>query len=207
MTIPLEKSDPAGTTFFNIDASPEQVQAYSAALAAVHAFHEAMAKSAPDAGTLDRIAAELHGMADALTPWEMPEEARLAGRLSSLPVRGQLALPPFVVESADDHEITGTVTFGAFFLGRGAAAHGGAILNIFDEVMGMQSVAGGRGPGRTAYLKTDFRAIVPIETPIRLRAWFDREDGRKRYLRGEMWVGDTLCAEADALFVGMRLAS
>lgn len=206
MTIPVESSDAAGTTFFNTGVSPEQVQSYSRALDAVHAFHEAMAKAAPDAATLDRVAADLHGLTDALTPWEKPEEARLAGRISSLPVRGQLAVPLFVVESADDHEITGTVTFGAFFLGRGAAAHGGAILNIFDEVMGMQSVAGGRGPGRTAYLKTDFRAIVPIETPIRLRAWFDREEGRKRYLRGEMWSGDTLCAEADALFVGMRPA-
>jgi acyl-coenzyme A thioesterase PaaI-like protein len=192
------------TAFYNTAVSAEQVRAYSSALDAVRAFHEALAKSAPDAETLDRLTADLRGWTDALTPWERPEEARLAGRISSLPVRGQLALPPFVVESADDHEITGTVTFGAFFLGRGAAAHGGAILNVFDEVMGMHSVAGGRTPGRTAYLKTDFRAIVPIETPIRLRAWFDREDGRKRFMRGEMWSGDTLCAEADALFVGAR---
>lgn len=195
------------TLFFNTEASPEQVQAYSSALDAIHAFHEAMAKAAPDAATLDRVAANLREVTDVLTPWETPEESRLSGRLSSLPVRGQLALPPFVVESADDQQVTGTVTFGAFFLGRGAAAHGGAILNVFDEVLGMLSVAGGRTPGRTAYLKTDFRSIVPIETPIRLRAWFDREEGRKRFLRGEMWAGDTLCAEADALFVGIRPSS
>lgn len=37
---------------------------------------------------------------------------------------------------------------------------------------------GDRKPARTAYLKTDFRAIVPI--------------------------GETLCAEADSLFVELR---
>lgn len=201
-------ADPmAWATFRNSAADPEQVQAYSSALDALHAFHDALSKAAPDAGTLDRLADDLRGWTEALTPYEKPELSRLSGRLPSLPVRGHLALPPFIVESADDQQITGTVTFGAFFLGGGGAAHGGAILNILDEVLGVQASAGGRKPARTAYLKTDFRSIVPIETPIRLRAWFEREDGRKRYLRAEMWAGDTLCTETDSLFVELRPAT
>lgn len=204
----MTTTDPmAWATFRNVAAAPEQVQAYSSALDAVHAFHDALSKAAPDAGTLDRLAADLRDWAEALTPFEQPEVNRLSGRLPSLPARGHLAVPPFIVERADEHEIVGTVTFGAFFLGGGAAAHGGAILNVLDEVLGVQASAGGRKPARTAYLKTDFRSIVPIETPIRLRAWFEREQGRKRYLRAEMWAGDTLCTETDSLFVELRPAT
>ncbi len=198
-------SDPmAWATFRNDAVEPEQLRAYASALDALHAFHDALAKAAPDAATLEGLAADLRGWTDVLEPLEKAETERLSGRIPSLPVRGQLSLPPFIVESEDDQEIVGTVTFGAFFLGGGSAAHGGAILNIFDEVLGMQAAAGGRKPARTAYLKTDFRSTVPLGTPVRLRAWFAREDGRKRYLRGEMWSGDTLCAEAEALFVELR---
>jgi acyl-coenzyme A thioesterase PaaI-like protein len=191
-------------TFRNDDATPEQVQAYSATLDAVHAFHDALSKAAPDAGMLDQLSADLRRWTDVLTPLAKPEVARLSGRLPALPVRGHLAIPPFIVDHADSEQIVGTVTFGAFFLGGGGAAHGGTILTVFDEVMGVQASVGGRKPARTAYLKTDFRSIVPIDEPIGLRVWFDREEGRKRYLRGEMRVGDTLCAEADALFIELR---
>lgn len=204
----MTSTDPmAWASFRNDDVVPEQERAYTAALDAVHAFHDALSKSAPDADMLSRLAADLRSWTAELTPLEQPEVSRLSGRMPSLPVRGHLAVPPFVVESADEHEVVGTVTFGAFFLGGGSAAHGGAILNVLDEVLGMQAAAGGRGPSRTAYLKTDFRSLVPIETPIRLRAWFDREEGRKRYLRGEMWVGDTLCNETESLFIALRTGS
>lgn len=198
-------ADPmAGAAFLATDAAPEVVAAYSRALDAVHAFHHALAKAVPEPETLDQLADDLHSWADRLAPFAVPETSRLSGRLPALPVRGHLAFPPFIVESADDVEVVGTVTFGAFFLGAGGAAHGGAILNVLDEVLGVQASAGGRRPARTAYLKTDFRSIVPVETPLRVRAWIDREDGRKRYLRGEIWAGDTLCAEAEALFVELR---
>lgn len=37
-----------------------------------------------------------------------------------------------------------------------------------------------------------------------MRAWVDRVEGRKRFIRGDMWVGETLCAEVDSLFVELR---
>jgi acyl-coenzyme A thioesterase PaaI-like protein len=96
------------------------------------------------------------------------------------------------------------VTFGLAYYGGGEAVYGGTIMTVFDEALGAQASAGGRKAARTAYLKTDFRAILPMDTPIRVRAWFHREEGRKRYVNGDMWAGDTLCATAEGLFVEMR---
>jgi hypothetical protein len=60
---------------------------------------------------------------------------------------------------------------------------------------------GDRGPSRTAFLNLDYRSITPIEEELRVTAWFEAEQGRKRFLRGTLHHGDTLCAEAHGLFV------
>nr|WP_255670404.1 hotdog domain-containing protein [Aeromicrobium wangtongii] len=133
-----------------------------------------------------------------------PERERLSGYLATrLPSRGHLALPPVVVDLSEEDRIEGTLTFGPFFLGGGGAAHGGAILTVFDEVLGVLATADGK-PARTAYLKSDFRSPVLLDTPVRVRAWVDRVEGRKRFIRGDMWAGETLCAEVDSLFVELR---
>lgn len=189
--------------FDNPGATPDQVQAYASALDAVHAFHDALACAAPDAKLLDRLAGDLRGWTETLAPLARPETERLSGYLPALPVRGHLAIPPVVVDRAEDDRIEGTLTFGPFFLGGGGAAHGGAILTVFDEVLGVLATAGGKA-ARTAYLRSDFRSPVPLGTSVRVRAWVDRVEGRKRFIRGDMWVGETLCAEVDSLFVELR---
>lgn len=190
--------------FDNPSARPEQVAAYTAALGALHAFHDAFSSAAPGVQMLDQLSADLRGWTHALTPMAVPEVDRLSGRIKGLPVRGHLAIPPVVLDVSERDRVEGTVTFGPYFLGGGAAAHGGVIMMVFDEVLGIQASAGGRRAARTAYLRTDFRSVVPIDVPVRVRAWFDREEGRKRYIRGDMSVGDTLCAEVDSLFVELR---
>lgn len=192
------------TTFDNTAAGTGQVAAWSGTIDALRAFQDALVSAAPGAAMLDEITADLSRWAAALAPMAVPEVDRLSGRLPSLPVRGQAMIPPFVVDVADASRLEGVVTFGPYHLGGGAAAHGGMIVTVFDEVLGSLAAMGGRKPARTAYLTTDFRAIVPIGEQIRVRAWFDREDGRKRHLRAEMWCGETLCAEADSLFVELR---
>ncbi len=192
------------STFDNLGAGPEQVEAYGAALDALHAFHDALASAAPEPEILDQLAGDLRRWKEVLSPIAVPELERLSGRIQSLPVRGHAGIPPFVVDTSNAQRVEGTVTFGPYFLGGGAAAHGGMIMLMFDEVLGIHSCADGRRAARTAYMKTDFSSIVPIDVPIRLRAWFEREEGRKRYLRGDMWAGDTLCAEVEALFIELR---
>ncbi|MCW2829323.1 MAG: thioesterase [Aeromicrobium sp.] len=181
-----------------------QADAFAAALDALHAFHDAFVSAAPDADVLAMLETDLRRWTATLEPMAVPELERLAGRMPGLPVRGHAALPPLVIDRSDEAGIEGTVTFGQYFLGGGSAAHGGMIATIFDEVLGVYASSAGRSPARTAYLTTNYRSVVPLDVPVRVRAWFEREEGRKRFVRGEMWHGETLCAEADALFVELR---
>ena len=73
-----------------------------------------------------------------------------------------------------------------------------------DELLGQQANAGGRTKARTAYLHVDYRKIAPIGVPLALEAAFEREVGRKRYLRGSARAGDDVVIEAHGLFVELR---
>lgn len=193
--------------FQNTDATPEQVASFAEALVALRAFKDAFAEAAPDAATLDQLTSDLNHWTDILTPMAQPEVGRLAGRMPSLPARGHAGMPPFVLDLSDPERIAAEVTFGSSYLGGGGAAHGGMLMTVFDEIMGVQATMRERSLSRTAYLKVDFRAMVPIGTPVRVMTWFERVEGRKRFLRGEMWNGDVLCAEANALFVELSGAA
>jgi acyl-coenzyme A thioesterase PaaI-like protein len=100
--------------------------------------------------------------------------------------------------------VVGRVAFGRFYLGGNGAAHGGAIPLVFDEVMGRLANTGGRPPSRTASLHVNYRSITPIERELQLTARFDREEGRKRFLSGELRDGGTLCADVAGIFVALR---
>ncbi|WP_396049034.1 hypothetical protein [Aeromicrobium sp. UC242_57] len=77
---------------------------------------------------------------------------------------------------------------------------------MLDEIMGMQATITDQKLARTAYLKVDFRSPVPIDVPVQVTSWREGRDGRKHFVRAEMWAGETLCAEGDALFVELALA-
>ena len=76
---------------------------------------------------------------------------------------------------------------------------------LFDTVLGLTAsvLTGGRRQ-RTAYLKINYRHIVPIEKELQFDAGIDRVDGRKIFVSGRLTDGDTLLAEADALFVRLK---
>jgi acyl-coenzyme A thioesterase PaaI-like protein len=112
--------------------------------------------------------------------------------------------PNFIPVAGDLEKVEGTVTFGRYFMGGGGAVHGGAIPLLFDEVLGRLASSGERAPARTAYLHTDFRSITPVGEELAVRAWFVSERGRKRILRAQLTHGDTLCAEAEGLFIALR---
>jgi acyl-coenzyme A thioesterase PaaI-like protein len=139
-----------------------------------------------------------------LAEYPVDESDQVAGKLVTVPGRGQLAVPAVHVEQLDDMRMTGRVRFGRHFLGSNGAVHGGAIPLLFDDLLGRLALTGGRSRSRTAFLHVDYRSITPIDTDLRVEAHFEREDGRKRYLRGRLHCGDRLCAEASGLFVALR---
>jgi acyl-coenzyme A thioesterase PaaI-like protein len=135
---------------------------------------------------------------------EVDEWQQYAGRRLELPGRGQVFAPPFYATSWDNNFVRGTVTFSRFHVGGNHAAHGGAISLLFDDILGRLAAVGGRSVARTAYLNVSFRAIAPEDTELVLEGEFDREEGRKRFIKGRLLNGDTVCAECDALFVALK---
>ena len=177
---------------------------FADAIAALRSFLDHVAAAKPDHATLRQLTADLQQWRDRLANFAVPEPEQWFARRWELLNRGQTLTPLVVIHDAHRTGVHAKVTFGRYFLGGRGAAHGGAIMQVFDEVLGNLAGASGRQWTRTASLKVDFRAIARIGAELDLRGWFVTEEGRKRYLRGELHDGDTLCAEAEGLFLAMR---
>lgn len=159
--------------------------------------------SAPSEELAAEVSRTLTDLAVQLGAHAVAEEGQIAGRVD-LPGRAQALVPVVHLDERDEQRAVGRVTFGRLHLGRNGAVHGGAIPLVFDEVLGRLSNTGGRPPARTAYLRVNYRSITPIERELQLTARFDREEGRKRFLSGELRDGSTLCADVEGLFVALR---
>ena len=98
--------------------------------------------------------------------------------------------------------VLGDVVFTEPYEGPPGHCHGGFIAGAFDEVLGMTQSLTGR-PGMTGKLSITYRSPTPLHTNIRFKGWVDRVDGRKIFTKGTAHNGDTLCAEAEGLFLSM----
>jgi acyl-coenzyme A thioesterase PaaI-like protein len=184
--------------------SPGGGAEYGDMIAALRDFLDDVAAAAPDTATTVALTMNLKDWTERLAQDAVPERRQLFARRLDLPGRGQTMSPNFIPVAGDQQSVEGTVTFGRYFLGGGGAVHGGAIPLLFDEVLGRLASSGDRAPARTAYLHTDFRSITPVGEELAVRAWFVSEQGRKRLLRAELTHGQTLCAEAEGLFIVLR---
>jgi acyl-coenzyme A thioesterase PaaI-like protein len=178
--------------------------AYGLMIEALRDFLDKVAAAKPDQVTTQALAGDLAAWSQRLARFAVGEAEQPFAHRLDLPGRGQTMSPAFVLNDEDARSVRGSVTFGRYYLGGNGAVHGGAIPLLFDEVLGRLANSGGRPRSRTAYLHTDFRSITPIETTLEVTAWFVSEEGRKRLLRGRIMHGETLCAEAEGLFVALR---
>jgi acyl-coenzyme A thioesterase PaaI-like protein len=184
--------------------SPDLAPAsFPAMIDALRVLQNRITGSAPSEELAAEVSRTLTDLAIQLGPHAVEEQARLAGRLD-LPGRGQAMVPVIYLDEQDEQHAVGRVTFGQFYLGGNGAAHGGAVPLVFDDLMGRLANTGGRPPSRTAYLHVNYRSIAPIDRELQLTARFDREEGRKRFLSGELRDGSTLCADVEGLFVALR---
>ncbi|MDE0067872.1 MAG: PaaI family thioesterase [Acidimicrobiaceae bacterium] len=104
------------------------------------------------------------------------------------------------VDAGEHFEIHGEVTLGAAFNGPPDCVHGGVIAALFDELLGSTCVVNGVG-GYTGTLSVVYRTPTPLGTPLHMRGWHDRSERRKVFAKGTLHVGDTLCAQAEGIFV------
>jgi acyl-coenzyme A thioesterase PaaI-like protein len=164
----------------------------------------ARAVDAPD-DVITEAADQLEKLSALLTPFDTDEWESPSGRRMDLPMRGNILSIPMKARKGEDGRIHGWARFRRFHLGRNGAVHGGALGMLFDSVLGLTSSVITGGPRqRTAYLKINYRHIVPIEKELQFDAGIDRVDGRKIFVSGRLRDGDTLLTEADALFVRLK---
>ena len=130
-----------------------------------------------------------------------PRASVWAGRRADLPGRGNPLFPPFVIDTQSTAGMTGRVTFPVSHIGGNAAAHGGAIPLLFDDVLGFAAAYENPDWARTAYLHVNYRNVTPIGVELQFSVTVDRIEGRKRFVTGRLMNGDVLCCDAEALFV------
>ncbi len=200
---PLMRSDPqAGGSVTDSGAAapagyPEMIDQLRVLLDQVRA-------ATPPPAVVSEVSKLTQELSEHLLPYLAPEPDWVSGKLSRVPGRAQLLVPVFSVDELDDQHMAGRVRFGQHYLGSNGAVHGGAIPLLFDDILGRLAITGGRSSSRTAYLHVDYRSITPVDEDLRIECWFDREEGRKRFLRGILRRGDQVCAEVNGLFVALR---
>lgn len=135
----------------------------------------------------ERYSAPVDGDINTILPWSV-----ISGRYHPI-------APP-VVMSVKGDKILGEVTLSLAYEGPPNGVHGAIVAGIYDQLLAFAAMIKGT-PGHTAYLTTHYRAITPIDVPLRFEAVVDRVDGRKTFTSGQCFAGDELVTEAEALFI------
>ena len=175
--------------------------AYPAMIDTLRGFLDDLARAKLDEETILELDGDLRRWQATLAPLAAGERDRMFARVDDVPGHGQVMCPAFAIEEQDATSVRARVTFGNYFLGGNAAAHGGAISLLFDEVLGIPANSRAGGMARTAYLHVNYRAITPMDKELEVSASLISVDGRKRVVRGELKDGDRVCADAEGLFL------
>lgn len=166
------------------------------------------AELAAAADGLERYAARLasHPRPNRYEGWA---EASASGDVSSFfdhsPLIGlsnPLAPPIAMHGDEDGRRVHGSVVFGSAYEGPPGCVHGGYIAAAFDELLGFANSLSGT-PGMTGTLTIRYRRPTPLHTELRFEGVCERSEGRKIYTSGQLFAGETLCAEAEGLFISV----
>jgi hypothetical protein len=179
--------------------------AYGPLIKSVRVMLDRLTGAAIPAAVARELTAEIEAVSEMLARYQVPETERVDGRRPDLPGRGSLLVPPVVLAGTSPITVSGQVTLGRLYLGAGAAAHGGAGPLLLASVLGHMSSHALDVPAHAAYLHVNYRAITPLDVPLRVDASLDKVDGRKRWLSARLFDGDgNLVCDAESLFVTAR---
>ncbi len=182
---------------------------------AIRQLTEVLVTSTPDTGEMHAIAQQLES-----TAADFQQAARIYGRRSwaengehgsygqvshELNPMAGLSNPiaPPVNMRIEDNIAHGSCECGWAYEGPPGSVHGGIVAAIFDQFLGMAQLMGKR-PGMTAYLHVNFHQRTPLNTELTLTGKYTRTEGRKNFIRGEMFAAGSMTASAEALFVQPR---
>ncbi|MBB5914451.1 acyl-coenzyme A thioesterase PaaI-like protein [Nocardia transvalensis] len=149
-----------------------------------------------------RALAQAQQLIDLLEPHRAPELQGPAGRVTALPGRGSLLMPPWEVVAAGPGGVRMRGRFRRYHLGGNSAVHGGVLPLLFDDLFGSLVHYAGRPISRTAYLHVNYRKVTPLDTPLLVEGTVDRTDGRKAFVSARLTdESETLLADCEGLMV------
>jgi acyl-coenzyme A thioesterase PaaI-like protein len=171
----------------------EQIVAVDASAAGAAAIEDVTRDVVAARAAMERLPKLEHG-----EHWQEARESSLHERGPFTGLSNPIASPLHLDRVGDT--TTGWAVYGHAYEGDIGVMHGGAVAAAFDDLLGctqlMAPVA-----GRTGTLTVRYRAATPIGRRIDYTGTLDRVDGRKVFCRGTARCGDTLVAEAEAIFV------
>lgn len=187
----------------NAEGSPAPGAAYAVMIGTLRQFLDAISCSDADVVTMQDLTSFMSLWIERLGPRQPENDERLAMRYP-LPSRGRAMCPPFLVEKQSSTQVFGRVVFGAHFLGRNGAAHGGAVAMLFDEVFGYLANGPGQPRARTARLEVDYIRITPVDRRLQVEATIERQEGRKLALVGTLFDDHGPSARASVIMVRLK---
>jgi acyl-coenzyme A thioesterase PaaI-like protein len=190
---------PEMPTFDELDPNQQALRRLSRAVRAVQ--DRVVGLQAPTDIVSD-AAATLEQLADQIDPFRLDPDREPSWDDLGSTTHTRVLSPVLITDSVQDGRLLGRVTFGQFYAGANGAVHGGALPLFFDEAL--SRLANFDGITRTAFLKVDYRQVTPVGRELRVEAWLDRVEGRKRFVNGALYDGDDVTAEATSLFVALR---
>jgi hypothetical protein len=134
-------------------------------------------------------------------------EGPTPGHVDYSPILGRSnPLAPPIRLRLDGRTLIGEVRFGSAYEGPPGSVHGGMVAAAFDEVLGATQAMSGR-PGMTGTLTIRYRTPTPLHTDLRFEAVLDRIEGRKLFCSARLLAGETLCAEAEGIFISVDFSA
>jgi acyl-coenzyme A thioesterase PaaI-like protein len=102
---------------------------------------------------------------------------------------------------AEDKSVFVTLQFDEHKEGGYRIVHGGAIAAVLDEAMGTAAFEAG-SPGYTATMSYSYRAHIPLSQDVTIRAWIEKQQGKKVFAASEAVLADgTIAVTGTALFI------
>lgn len=154
----------------------------------------------------------LKGVVSSLKEADVPNERAMAyydvgyeGKLNNLqpysPFMGEFnPLAPPMACQYEGEVALGQVVFTRAYEGPPESCHGGMVAGIYDQLLALPGLQVNKA-GPTAYLHIDYRQPTPLLRTVDFKAWIDRVEGNKIFVKGESHCDGVLLSEANALFI------
>lgn len=96
----------------------------------------------------------------------------------------------------------GSGRFGSAYEGAPGLVHGGFVAAALDELLGFATMFSG-SPGMTGEITIRFLRPTPIDVDLQMTGRFERQEGRRLFLSGELAAGGQRTAEAHGVFIAV----